>query len=104
MSLFYAVMYVLRWRSISLSAVITAGFVFIVYFPNLRTAVMLASVSAWMLLLSNERFQTELLTGGVSAPLSDGGFEIVAKMKDTEQMMVWLARVVEDLPAKVKKE
>ncbi|CAE8626111.1 unnamed protein product [Polarella glacialis] len=95
--------YVLNWRSVPISLVYTAGALVICLRPwDLFIPVVFALLAVSVCLLALGQLARQLTTGGSNAPLTEDGFQDVARWRDTPQMAAFLMRLVEqDLHGKV---
>ncbi|CAE8722702.1 unnamed protein product, partial [Polarella glacialis] len=105
--------YLLQWRSVMLSLLLAASFVgpivYSVLHPHVRNFWLFPAVSpavlTLLLLLAAWRWlRLEMTTGGSNAPLTQEGFERVARWRDSQHMAVFIERVVTDLQGRVVDE
>merc|ERR1712190_712310 len=95
------ILYVLQWRSCILSTCICAGLILTWCYPWFTFSVFPAMLAILLLLLRNEDFRKETCAGGLNAPLSQEGFERVARWRNTNAMLRFVRRIVEqDLQGK----
>jgi len=105
--------YVLHWRSILLSSLLLASVIcplaYTAFFPHQRnlwlwTAVLPGTLGFVHLLLSISAIRVFMLQGGTNAPLTQEGFARAAAWRDTEQVMLFITRVLIDLKGSVMDE
>lgn len=116
MSVSNTITYVLTWRNFFLSAAILAGFVLMVWVPYAGTelfpfldvssvpwtlSILSGSLAVWMVLLRIPSFRASVSTGGSTAAIDDDGYALVAAMRNTDEMVAFVERAVQDIPGKI---
>mmetsp|Transcript_137691 Transcript_137691/g.427784 ORF Transcript_137691/g.427784 Transcript_137691/m.427784 type:complete len:623 (-) Transcript_137691:142-2010(-) len=97
--------YILQWRSTVLSLVVAAALIGTWLLPALTWVVIPALLAGMLVLLSSKRVRSAMTLGGANAPLSQDGFERVARWRSKASMVRFLRRVVEqDLQGRVLEE
>lgn len=94
--------YILQWRSSVLSSIVAAALITTWLLPVLTWVVLPALLAGLLVLLSSEQVRRATTLGGQNAPLSQEGFEKVAKWRNKASMIRFVRRIVEqDLQGKV---
>jgi len=89
-----AILYVLTWKECWISFIFTCGLVCMVIFPRFGLAIFVASIAFWLYILSSRKRRTRMVASPERAPLNDEGFALVAMLRSTQKMIVWVERVI----------
>jgi len=96
------VLYVVGWRCRRLSLVSLLAFWVMCLWPWLLLPVCPLLVAFWAHLLRSPAWRRELLLHAATAPLNSEGLSMVASINRSEDMLVWLERLVHDRGGHVK--
>jgi len=96
LSVKYFISYLLRWRSVLLSALTTMATITVCLHEPLIFPMIPGFLAFLMMVLACASLRQDMTTGGSNAPMSESGFLRVAKWCDTCHMVNFVSRVATD--------